>query len=118
MGLGGKAMVAMEAGDDDKAGSSRDPFVARLLNPLRWDATCLDGDCALGAVAADSLCEWAAASQGHTACLLPSRFLGSGLSAGMLSWEDLPEVLPPHMAVIATLSAEHVRDVIVAGQTR
>ena len=67
------------------------PAVARLLEPVRWEPSCLDGDCALGSLAADALCAWAAGAS-PVVCAVPTRFLGGGLPAGSVAWTELAEV--------------------------
>ena len=92
---------------------------ARISESVPWTSQCLDGDCALGRTAADALCAWASRSGAATAtaCLVPSRFLGGGMKkAGIAGWQDLTEVLPPHMLTTVTMRASHVRAVLVRGQ--
>ncbi len=79
-----------------------EPFAARVEEAVGWTADCLDSECALGSLAADALAEWAAPAPALAgasnppllAALLPSRFLGGGLSAGVLSYRELLSVAP------------------------
>lgn len=91
-------------------------FTARLAAPVFWNSQCLDGACALGSLAADALCAWPSNAE-PTACLVPTRFLGGGMGAGTVAWERLAEVVPPHMLIVATMSAAELQGVLVAEQT-
>ncbi len=92
------------------------PF-ARIAADVPWTVQCLTSQCLLGSVAADALCEWAAApaSKQHV-CLIPSRFLGAGLHEGPVGFEDLAEVLPPHPLVSLSLPAGKIRRLLSSAQ--
>lgn len=90
---------------------------ARIAAKIPWTNQCLTSQCLLGSLAADALCEWAdTLPPKHSVCLLPSRFLGGGLHEGLLDFEDLAEVLPPHPLVSLTLPAGTLRRILSDAQ--
>ena len=95
-------------------------FSARVAAPgISWDTSCLDGDCALGQLAVDALCSWASSSSEvdtATICLIPSKWLGTGLAEGRVDFESLAEVVPPHMLAFVTMSVAATRTMLRAGQ--
>ena len=93
--------------------SAHGVFAARSQTAVPWNSACLDSACTLGSFAASALCEWAAAD---TVCIFPSRWLGSGLPAGALTFEHLAEVLPPHMLAYIDVRARTLANVLYEGQ--
>ena len=97
------------------AADGKAAFVARAAEPILWKHACLDGDCPLGSLAADSLCAWA--SNAGVACLIPTRFLGGGVPAGNIAWTDLAEILPPHMITSVTMRASQLKSILAESQS-
>ena len=90
------------------------PVGLRLQTDVLWEHSCLTGQCPLGSLAADALCEWA--DDEKTLCLIPTRFLGGGLRGGAVDFAELAEVLPPHPLASVTLSAKGLRKVLAGAQ--
>ena len=80
---------------------------ARLATSVPWSLSCLDAQCAVGSLVADALCTWSTGERRSEFLvgLVPSRWLGSGLDVGPLSWEALSSVLPAYSLVELRITA-------------